>query len=257
MTYNQILAEKVERAFVITLNRPDKLNALNIELLQEVKTAVESVQNDPEVRAIILTGTGSKAFAAGADIAEFANFDVDQGTRMSSDGHQVMNSLEQSTKPVIAAVNGFALGGGCELAMACHFRIASENAKFGQPEVNLGLPPGYGATQRLAQIVGKGIALEMLLTAKTIDAQEAYRIGLVNAVVVQEELLNTCLKMVSKMAGKSPQAMAKVIKCVDDLYKDDINGYDSEIQDFGNAFATSDFKEGTVAFLSKQKPNFD
>jgi enoyl-CoA hydratase len=257
MTYNQIVTEKVDRAFVITLNRPDKLNALNIELLQEVKSAVLSVQTDQEVRAIIITGSGSKAFAAGADIAEFANFNVEQGSSMSRDGQEVMNSLETSSKPVIAAVNGFALGGGCELAMACHFRIASENAKFGQPEVNLGLPPGYGATQRLAQIVGKGVALEMLLTAKTIDANEAYRIGLVNSVVSQDELMATCLKTVSKISGKSPEAMDAVIQCVDDLYNKTNDGFESEINAFGTAFGSKDFKEGTTAFLGKQKPNFD
>lgn len=257
MSYNQILTEKKDRAFIITLNRPDKLNALNIELLQEVKSAVESVQEDSDVRGIIITGSGTKAFAAGADIAEFAEFDVQKGTTMSGNGHQVMLAIEKSTKPVIAAVNGFSLGGGCELAMACHFRIAAENAKFGQPEVNLGLPPGYGGTQRLAQIVGKGIALEMLLTAKTIDANEAYRIGLANQVVSQDELMNTCLKIVSKLATKSPMAMNAVIKCVNNMYAEDENGFDTEIIEFGNAFDTNDFKVGTTAFLSKEKPNFD
>jgi len=257
MNYNQILTEKVDRAFVITLNRPDKLNALNIELLQEVRTAVESVQNDKEVRGIIITGTGTKAFAAGADISEFANFSVEEGYTMSADGHKVMLAIEQSAIPVIAAVNGFSLGGGCELALACHFRIASTNAKFGQPEVNLGLPPGYGGTQRLAHIVGKGLALELLLTAKTIDATEAHRIGLVNSVVEQEDLMATALKAVSRLVGKSPMAMAAVIRCVNDSYADNKNGFDTEMQEFGKAFDTYDFKEGTSAFLSKGKPNFE
>lgn len=256
MDYNQILTEKNERALVITLNRPDKLNALNIELLQEVKHAVDQAQSDQDVRGIIITGSGTKAFAAGADIAEFAEFNVKEGTKMSSDGHAVMASIEQSAKPVIAAVNGFALGGGCELAMACHFRIASDTAKFGQPEVNLGLPPGYGGTQRLAQIVGKGLALEMLLTAKTIDAAEAHRIGLANSVVPADELLSTCLKTVSKLAQKSPKAMEMVIDCVNDFYDSGQNGFEREVKEFGLAFDTADFKEGTTAFLSKQRPNF-
>lgn len=257
MSYNQILTEKIDRAFVITLNRPDKLNALNIELLQEVKVAVESVQDDTDVRGIIITGSGTKAFAAGADISEFAAFNVEEGTKMSADGHEVMNTIEQSAKPVIAAVNGFSLGGGCELAMACHFRIASETAKFGQPEVNLGLPPGYGGTQRLAQIVGKGLALEMLLTAKTIDAAEAYRIGLANSVVAPDALMETALKAVSRLVGKSPMAMREVIDCVNDMYAEGKDGFAREIDEFGKAFATSDFKEGTRAFLAKEKPNFD
>jgi len=256
MSYSHILTVKEGNTFTITINRESKLNALNIETLQEIKYAILSIQNDVEVRGIILTGAGSKAFAAGADIAEFANFNVKQGTQMSEDGHNVMNTIENSGIPVIAAVNGFSLGGGCELAMACHIRIASENAKFGQPEVNLGLPPGYGGTQRLVQLVGKSKSLEMLLTADLINAQEALSIGLISKVVPMENLIDTCKEYIQKFASKSPSAIAMVISCINNHFKGTFPGFEREISEFGRAFETSDFKEGTTAFLEKRKPNF-
>lgn len=255
-SYSQITTQKVEKAFQITLNRESKMNALNIELLQEIKHAVLSVQEDHEVRGIIITGAGTKAFAAGADIMEFANFEPDQAEKMSRDGHEVMNTIENSVKPVIAAVNGYALGGGCELALACHMRLASPNALFGQPEVNLGVPPGYGGTQRLAQIIGKGLAMEMLITAKNMDANRALETGLVNAVVTQDELIPTCITYINKISGKSPVAIGRVIACVNDMYKDGKDGMEREIIEFSEAFQTPDFVEGTNAFLDKRKPNF-
>ncbi len=254
--YNQITTEMDNGILVITINRENKLNALNIETLQEIKKAVRIGNQNEEVIGMILTGKGEKAFAAGADISEFASFNVDQSTRMSADGHDVMNSIEEGTKLVIAAVNGFALGGGCELAMACHLRIASKNAKFGQPEVNLGVPPGYGGTQRLVQLIGKGRALEMLLTGDAIDAQKALQFGLVNDVVEQEELLNRCKEIITKIGTKSPSAVHKIIKCVTDFYRPNVNGMQREIYEFGSAFDTPDFTEGTTAFLEKRKPNF-
>jgi enoyl-CoA hydratase len=255
--YNNIITAKENAILTITINRENKLNALNIETLQEIKAAVTAANADKEVAGIIITGSGVKAFAAGADISEFADFNVKQGTQMSADGHLVMNTIEQSGKPVIAAVNGFALGGGCELAMACHMRIASENAKFGQPEVNLGVPPGYGGTQRLIQLVGKSKAVELLLTADAIGANEAMEYGLVNDVVPIEDLLPRCNEILTKIAAKSPVAIAKVIKCVNDYFQDGKDGLKTEIEEFGHAFGTKDFKEGTTAFLNKRKAAFE
>jgi enoyl-CoA hydratase len=256
MSFNNIITRQEDSAFIITINRETKLNALNHETLQEIRQAVLSVQNNKTVRGIILTGSGLKAFAAGADISEFASYGIEQGTQLSADGHEVMNTIEQSAIPVIAAVNGFSLGGGCELAMACHMRIASENAKFGQPEVNLGLPPGYAGTQRLVQLVGKGKALEMLLTADIINAQQALDYGLVSKVVSLEELMDTCKELVNKFVTKSPVAIAAVIKCVNEHFKNTSPGFEKEIAEFGQAFGTTDFKEGTSAFLEKRKPIF-
>ncbi len=237
---------------VITIERETKMNALNIATLQEIKAAVLDAQANEDVHGIILTGAGSKAFAAGADISEFADFGVEEGTKMSADGHEVMNTLERSAKPVIAAVNGFALGGGCELAMACHMRIASTNAKFGQPEVNLGVPPGYGGTQRLVQLIGKGRALQLLLTADAISADIALNYGLVNEVVEQENLLSRCEEIVTKIGTKSPSAVHKVIECVNAYFDGDQDGMTLEIKEFGAAFGTEDFKEGTAAFLQRR-----
>ena len=241
---------------LITIERESKMNALNIATLQEIKAVVLEAQDNKEVYGIILTGAGSKAFAAGADISEFADFGVEQGTKMSADGHEVMNTIERCAKPVIAAVNGFALGGGCELAMACHMRIASTNAKFGQPEVNLGVPPGYGGTQRLVQLVGKGPALQMLMTADAIDANTALNYGLVNEVVEQEVLLERCNVILSKIASKSTSAIRMVVDCVNAFFEEGQNGMSREIKEFGEAFGTEDFKEGTRAFLAREKANF-
>ncbi|MBS3912956.1 MAG: enoyl-CoA hydratase/isomerase family protein [Bacteroidetes bacterium] len=255
-TYENIITEIREGILVITINRESRLNALNITMLAEIRMAMESAMATNGLKGIVITGSGQKAFAAGADISEFANFTVEEATRMSADGHEVLNIIENGPKPVIAAVNGFALGGGCELAMACHIRVAAENAKFGQPEVNLGVPPGYGGTQRLVQLIGKGRALEMLLTGEAIDANRALEIGLVNYVVPQEELWNKCKELIEKISVKSPVAVRKVINCVNDYFRPNVNGMQREIYEFGDAFGAEDFKEGTDAFLNKRKPNF-
>ena len=254
--YNNIVTEIKNNICYITINRESKMNALNIETLAEIKTAVESIYTNAEVKGVILTGAGQKAFAAGADIAEFANFTVEQGARMSADGHAVMNAIENCPKPVIAAVNGFALGGGCELAMCCHMRVAAENAKFGQPEVNLGIIPGYAGTQRLPQLIGKGRALELLMTGDAINATEAHRLGLVNHVVAPEQLLPKCEEILNKIAGKAPLAIASIIDCVNTSFNKTKDGNQLEVTEFGNFFATEDFKEGTTAFLGKRKAEF-
>lgn len=245
-----------ENILTITINREDKMNALNITVLKEIKHAVNEAQSNEEIYGIIITGKGSKAFAAGADIAEFAEFNVAEGTSMSRDGHSVMNCIENSSIPVIAAVNGFALGGGCELAMACHMRVAAVNAKFGQPEVNLGVPPGYGGTQRLVDLIGKGKAFELLMTGDAINAEEALKFGLANKVVEQEDLMPTCKKLLTKIGFKSPKAIEKVIRCVNDHFDINKNGMETEIIEFGSSFESNDFIEGTTAFLKKERPNF-
>ncbi|MDX5321131.1 MAG: enoyl-CoA hydratase-related protein [Bacteroidota bacterium] len=256
MTYTNILTEIKGSNFWITINRADKLNALNRATLQEIKSAVGEANATAEVLCIFLTGAGEKAFAAGADISEFAEFSVEQGTQMAADGHGVMNALETSKKPVIALVNGFALGGGCELAMACHLRLASDNARFGQPEVNLGLIPGYAGTQRLCQLIGKGKALELLMTGDAIKAEQALSLGLVNAVYPLAELHAEAEKLAEKLATKSPLALARVIECVNAHYENGIDGFNYEINAFGASFSSEDFKEGTQAFLQKRKAEF-
>ncbi len=250
MTYQYILTQLSENILTITINRPDKLNALNRDLLQEIKDAVMNAQTNEEVAGIILTGSGQKAFAAGADIAEFSSYSVEEGTSLSGAGHLVMNEIENSTKPVVAAVNGFALGGGCELALACHIRMASTNAKFGQPEVKLGLIPGYGGTQRLTRCIGKAQALEFLLTADTIGAEKAKLLGLVNEVVAPEELLSHCKSLLDKVKTKSPLTIAQILKLSNNYYQG--SGFEEEIKEFGNCFGTADFKEGTDAFFNKR-----
>ncbi len=254
--YQTLLTEVKNQIFYISINRESKLNALNIQTLSEIKTAVLSTYDDNSVSAIIITGSGKKAFAAGADIEEFAKFNVEEGTRMSADGHAVLRAIENCPKPVIAAINGFALGGGNELAMSCHIRVASENAKFGQPEVNLGIIPGYAGTQRLAQLVGKGKALELLMTADIIDAQTALNFGLINYVVPQENLIAKCEEIIEKIKSKSPLAISSIIRCVNAHYEKKIDGNNAEINEFGNFFGSEDFVEGTTAFLERRKANF-
>lgn len=254
--YQTLLTEVKNQIFYISINRESKLNALNIQTLSEIKTAVLSTYDDHSVSAIIITGSGKKAFAAGADIEEFAKFNVEEGTRMSADGHAVLRAIENCPKPVIAAINGFALGGGNELAMSCHIRVASENAKFGQPEVNLGIIPGYAGTQRLAQLVGKGKALELLMTADIIDAQTALNFGLINYVVPQENLIAKCEEIIEKIKSKSPLAISSIIRCVNAHYEKKIDGNNAEINEFGNFFGSEDFVEGTTAFLERRKANF-
>jgi enoyl-CoA hydratase len=257
MNYGCILYQVENGIASITINRPDKLNALNRQTLTEIDQAVRAAQADKAVSGIIITGAGEKAFAAGADISEFASFSIDKGTDLSARGHAIFNNIENSPKPVIAAVNGFALGGGCELAMACHMRLASANARFGQPEVNLGLIPGYAGTQRLVQLVGKGKALELLLTADAIKADEAHRLGLVNHVVENvAELLPKAIELLQKIATKGPNAVAHCIALVNDYFDKEEDGFQNEIETFGSLFQTPEFKEGTAAFLEKRTPNF-
>ncbi len=257
MSYQNILLEQNGVIATITINRPKKLNALNKATLEELHEAFVDAQTNNSIRVIILTGAGEKAFVAGADISEFSNYDTAQGADLARKGQELVFNLIQNLKtPVIAAVNGFALGGGLELAMACHFRVASDNAKMGLPEVSLGVIPGYGGTQRLAQLVGRGKAMEMIMSAAMITAGEALKYGLVNYVVTPEELLPFCEKLASRISRNSSTAIAAAIKAVNANYNKDINGFDEEIKQFGNCFGTPDFVEGTTAFLEKRKPNF-
>ena len=254
--YKNILTEVTDRIFVITINRPDKLNALNIETIAEIGKAVRSAEHANEISGILITGAGPKAFVAGADISEFAGYAVQEAIRLSRHGHDVFNHIEQCIKPVVAAVNGFALGGGCELAMACHFRLASSNAKFGQPEVKLGLIPGYGGTQRLPELIGKGKAMELLMTGNMIDAQEALQLGLVNYVTEQADLIPRCMELLKTISDQAPLAVSEIIRTVNAYYHNGKDGYKEEIDRFGDCFATDDFREGAAAFLEKRKPSF-
>jgi enoyl-CoA hydratase len=258
MSYTNLLVEQTGKTAVITINRPSQLNALNKETIEELHRALDAANKDAGVRAIILTGSGEKAFVAGADIKEFAHFDVTQGKELSAKGHDLLfNFVEQLTTPVIAAINGFALGGGLELAMSSHIRIASDNAKMGLPEVSLGVIPGYGGTQRLAQLVGRGKAMEMVTTAGMISAEEALQWGLVNHVVPQAELLDLAHKIASKIAGNSGSAIASAIRAINANYVDGVNGYQVEVDEFGKCFGTPDFTEGTTAFIEKRKAAFN
>lgn len=257
MNYNNILTVLKDGIKTITINRPSKLNALNKDTIQELHDAFAEADSDTSCKVIIVTGSGEKAFVAGADISEFSDFDVEQGGELARKGQELLfNFVENLSTPVIAAINGFALGGGLELAMAAHVRIASDNAKMGLPEVSLGVIPGYGGTQRLAQLVGKGRAMELVMTAGMISAEEALNYGLVNHVTVQEELLVLAEKIAAKIMRNSPTAIASAIKAINANYIDGVNGYDVEIEEFGNCFGTEDFEEGTSAFLEKRKPNF-
>jgi enoyl-CoA hydratase len=257
MALENILTEIKNEVLVITINRPDKLNALNKQTIEELHEILVDAENDKAIRALIITGSGTKAFVAGADIAEFAEYSMQEGKQLSSNGHfKIFNFIENYSKPVIAAVNGFALGGGLELAMACHIRVASSNAKMGLPEVSLGVIPGYGGTQRLAQLVGKGKAFEMIVTADMITAEDAYKWGLANYVTTQEELLNKCFEITNKIISKSPVAVKTAIKVINAGYNNKFNGYEVEIEEFGKSFGTADFKEGIAAFLEKRKAKF-
>jgi len=241
----------------ITINRPSKLNALNVATIQELHNALEELNKNEEVKVIILTGEGEKAFVAGADIAEFAHFSIEEGAQLAAQGQELLfDFIENLSTPTIAAINGFALGGGLELAMACHFRVASDNAKMGLPEVSLGVIPGYGGTQRLPQLIGKGRAMEMIMTAGMITADDAYLAGLVNHVVPQEELLSFTKNIALRIMKNSPVAIGKAIKAINANFKEGVNGYETEIRNFGKCFGTEDFKEGTTAFLEKRKAEF-
>lgn len=242
---------------MLVINRPKQLNALNKQTLSEINEAFESMRDNDSVKVVIMTGSGEKAFVAGADIKEFADFSGAEGSDLAKTGHMtVFNVIEEFSKPVIAAINGFALGGGLELAMAAHVRIASDNARMGLPETSLGVIPGYGGTQRLPQLIGKGRALEMIFSAKMIDASTALNYGLVNAVVPQEALQATAEKMAQDFMKNSIVAMGYAIEAVNAGMLEGAIGYDVEVQAFGDCFETADFKEGTTAFLEKRKPQF-
>ena len=256
MAYNNLTLEQENGILTITINRESKMNALNTETVGEIKTAFQKVYDDGSIAAVIVTGAGEKAFVAGADISEIAELSEVNGRSFAENGQEVFQMIEDCHKPVIAAVNGFALGGGCELAMACHIRVASTNAKFGQPEVNLGIIPGYGGTQRLTQLVGKGKGFELLMTGDMIGAQEALDLGLVNYIVELSELRGKCVEIINKIRKKSPSAVGKIVDCVNAVYQDGQNGYQTEANAFGRCCGLEDFKEGTTAFLEKRKPEF-
>ncbi|TCI85893.1 enoyl-CoA hydratase/isomerase family protein [Tenacibaculum sp. M341] len=257
MEFENILVAKQDYLATVTINRPKKLNALNKATIEELHNAFKALNDDASVKVILLTGSGEKAFVAGADISEFAHFSVEDGGRLAAKGQELLfDFVENLSTPVIALVNGFALGGGLELAMACHFRIASDNARMGLPETSLGVIPGYGGTQRLPQLIGKGKAMELVMTAGMINAEEAKEYGLVNYVVTQEELLPLGEKIASKIVRNSSVAISKAITAINSGFKDGVNGYESEINEFGACFGTEDFKEGTTAFLEKRKPDF-
>jgi enoyl-CoA hydratase len=256
MSYSTLLTSLENNILVVTVNRPDKLNALNGDVMSDLESVVMELENNEAIRGAIITGSGQKGFVAGADISEFVGLTTGQGMDLARRGQNIFFKIENCHKPIIAAVNGFALGGGCELAMACHFRIAAENAKFGQPEVNLGLIPGYGGTQRLVQLIGKGRALELLMTGNMIDAKTALQFGLVNYVVVQEELLAKSLSLLEVIVSKAPLAISRCILAANAVADNNKNGYEVEIEGFGDCFDTEDMREGTSAFLNKRKPVF-
>ncbi|HVS95868.1 MAG TPA: enoyl-CoA hydratase-related protein [Puia sp.] len=279
--YKTLLTELSDNILTVTIHRPDKLNAINKDVMSELREVVSEIYDNKDIRSAIITGSGQKAFVAGADISEFQGLSIEEGRALSSRGHDVFDRIASSPKPIVAAVNGFALGGGCELAMACHFRLCTTNAKFGQPEVNLGVIPGYGGTQRLVQLIGKGRALEIMLSGRMIDATEAHTMGLVNYIVTeQNELLTRTRALLSIINEKAPIAIARVIECAniaagdatpagpgggwqpdpfgggDGTEKLPPNGFLREQQAFGECFATEDMKEGASAFLEKRKPRF-
>lgn len=254
--YQTLLVQIENNICTVTINRPDKLNALNKDVFTDLNKVLDEIESNAAIRSAIITGAGQKAFVAGADITEFSGLNKEQAMSLAKRGQDTFAKIENCTKPIMAAVNGFALGGGCELAMACHFRIASENAKFGQPEVNLGLVPGYGGTQRLTQLIGKGRAIELLISASMIDAISALQYGLVNYVVPQEELLNKAKSILELVNSKAPLAVAGCIMAANSFYERNKNGFDEEVKKFGECFATEDMLEGTSAFLEKRKANF-
>lgn len=256
MAYQTLTTSLEENILIVTINRPDKLNALNKTVFDELNLVLDEIYEKQEIRSVVITGAGPKAFVAGADITEFNGLNQDQAMALAKRGQDTFARIENAPKPIVAAVNGFALGGGCELAMSCHFRYASDNAKFGQPEVNLGLIPGYGGTQRLVHLAGKGKAMELLLSAQTIDAQTAKQLGLVNEVTTPENLIPETKKILSLINSKAPLALAGCIRAANAVYDEKMNGYETEVTEFGKTFATEDMKEGVSAFLEKRKANF-
>ncbi len=256
MSYTTLITSLNNSIFTITINRPEKLNALNSVVLAELELAIEEIYTNASIKSAIITGTGPKAFVAGADIAAFSDLTKTEAINLSKRGQDIFSKIENSTKPIIAAVNGFALGGGCELAMACHFRIAAENAKFGQPEINLGIVPGYGGTQRLTKLIGKGRAIELLISGIMIDAHTALQYGLINYVVPQELLMDKAISILTVINTKAPIAISECIQCANAAENNAIDGYTVENNAFGECFDTADRKEGTLAFLEKRTPKF-
>ena len=256
MEFENILFEVNGKIAKITINRPKYMNALNKQTFVDLENAMNEVYNNFDIKGVIITGSGEKSFVAGADIKEFTQFTQEQGEELSRNGMRIFKMIEESPKPVIAAINGFALGGGLELAMACHLRIASDNARFGQPEVGLGVTPGYAGTQRLTQLIGKTKSLELLLTGDMIKADAALILGLVNQVTTLDNLMNAAEELMNKVLKNAPTALAAVIRCVNAYYTDGVSGFDVEAKEFGKCFGTEDFKEGTTAFIEKRKPVF-
>ncbi|MEY3562864.1 MAG: hypothetical protein RLZZ294_870 [Bacteroidota bacterium] len=254
--YSTIATEQKNGLLKITINRPEKLNALNDIVLSELKTILLSMKDDASIKGAIITGAGEKSFVAGADIGGFLQVDKTQGAQLAMHGQDIFSMIEQSSKPIMAAVNGFALGGGCELAMSCHFRYASADAKFGQPEINLGIIPGYGGTQRLTRLIGKGRAMELMMRGDMIDAAEAYRIGLVNKVIAHDQLIEEAVASMQLIISKPQPALSALIEATNAADDDTKDGYASEAKSFGHAFASDNMIEGVTAFLEKRKPNF-
>ncbi len=256
MNFETILFEVNNGVAKITINRPKALNALNKQVFSELEEAMKEVYSNFDIKGVIITGSGDKSFIAGADIKEFSEFTVAQGEELSRNGMRIFKIIEDSPKPVIAAINGFALGGGLELAMSCHLRIASDNARFGQPEVGLGVTPGYAGTQRLTQLIGKGKSMELLITAAMLKADAALVLGLVNQVTTQDELMKAAEDLMARINNVAPTAVAAVIRCVNAFYTEGVDGFNTEAVEFGKCFGTEDFKEGTTAFMEKRKANF-
>lgn len=254
--YQTLLTQLEQGILLVTVNRPDKLNALNRSVLDDLFTLMDQVDSDTNIRGMILTGAGPKAFVAGADISEFTALSKEEAMALAKRGQDCFFRIERCAKPVIAAVNGFALGGGCELAMSCHIRLASENARFGQPEVNLGLIPGYGGTQRLTQLIGKGRALELMMSGNMINAADAHRMGLVNHVYPAESLLEESKKLMATILSKGPNAVGRVIAATNAYGSSNDAGYAEEVRLFGECFGTEEMKEGVGAFLEKRVPRF-
>ncbi|MFC3417673.1 enoyl-CoA hydratase/isomerase family protein [Algoriphagus hitonicola] len=255
--FKNILAEEKEGVLFLTINRQDKMNALNYDTLEELREIFDEVVDNKAIKAVILTGAGEKAFIAGADIKEIAELNEVNARKFAENGQEIFAMIENCHKPVIAVTNGYTLGGGCELAMACHMRIASANAKFGQPEVNLGIIPGYGGTQRLTILVGRGKANELMMTGDMIGAEEARELGLVNHVLpTKDDAMAKAQEIVSKIMSKAPLAIGMVVDCVNAAYLADENGFQTEANSFARCVKSGDYKEGTSAFLEKRKPVF-
>ena len=253
---HNIRKEREDDILIAKIDRPEKLNALNRSVIGELGQIIDEVRGDDEIRGFIITGMGDKAFAAGADITEFQDYPKEEAILMSKKGHEIFKRIETCPKPVIAAINGFCLGGGCELAMAAHMRIATNNAKFGLPEVSLGLLPGYGGTQRLVQLVGKSKAFEMILTGEMITAEDAKTYGLVNQLSTSDTLMTDTIALIQKITDKAPFAVAEIINAINFHFEYAEKGFEEEIESFGRAFETEDFKEGVQAFIEKRKPEF-